>query len=94
MLRATRAILFVVRAMVDLSLFVGIIGMFLILCAFFMSMLKLSSTDSVMYLSLNIIGATMLIIYSITLDAVPFLVLNAVWLAVSFWGVLHHKFKN
>ena len=63
---------------------IGFIGMFLILLAFFMNQTRKWKTTEPIYDVINFVGALMLIIYSFLIKSWPFLILNLVWLIVSF----------
>lgn len=65
-------------------LFIGVIGAGIILLAFFMNQTQRWDSDSVFYDLANIIGALLLVLYSYFLRAWPFVVLNSIWLLVSF----------
>jgi hypothetical protein len=65
-----------------IELIFGIIGMSLILIAFFMDEFyyKKFNQDTVQYNLLNIIGSGCLMFYAITLVSWPFIILNTAWL--------------
>lgn len=65
-------------------LFIGIIGAGIILLAFFMNQTHRWDSDSVFYDLTNILGALFLILYSYSLRAWPFVILNIIWMLVSF----------
>ena len=72
---------------IDASLIIGIIGMLLILIAFFMVQRHRWSQDDVIYDLLNLIGSVLLVYYGIIGKAWPFVVLNAVWALYSLKDV-------
>ena len=67
-----------------IEMIIGFIGMFLILLAFFMNQTRKWKTTEPIYDVINFVGALMLIIYSFLIKSWPFLILNLVWLIVSF----------
>ncbi len=67
----------------DPYLILGILGMALILLAFFMSQNHRWSSDSMVYDLVNFVGSVLLIVYAIPPRAWPFIVLNGVWALVS-----------
>ncbi len=70
--------------MIGIEVIIGFMGMFLILLAFFMNQIRKWKTENPVYDIVNFIGALLLIIYSYLIRSWPFLVLNLVWLIVSF----------
>ena len=67
----------------DPYLILGILGMALILLAFFMTQTHRWSADSLTYDAVNFVGSAFLVIYAIPPRAWPFIVLNGVWALVS-----------
>jgi len=61
------------------NLYIGILGMLLLLTAFALNLLKVVCENSVSYILLNIFGAGISTYYAYTLDAIPFIILEAVW---------------
>jgi len=57
----------------------GIAGMFFLLLAFALNLAKRLTQDAVAYIALNILGAGLSVYYAVTLDAVPFIILESVW---------------
>ena len=89
-----------------IDLFFGLLGMISILIAFFMNQTHRWSTDSLNYDGLNLLGGILLSIYAIMIISIPFLILNLIWMIISFRDVifglqkkekkkthLHHKKK-
>jgi len=70
--------------MIGIGVIVGFVGMFLILLAFFMNQTRRWKTENPVYDVINFIGALLLIVYSYLIKSWPFLILNLVWLIVSF----------
>ncbi len=65
--------------MTDLNLFLGILGMALLLVAFVLNLMKIKGEGSKIYIIMNILGAGTSTYYAFTLEAVPFIILEAVW---------------
>lgn len=65
--------------MTDNNLIIGVIGMVLLLAAFALNLLKKLTHDSVIYIVLNILGAGISTYYACTLNAYPFIILEAIW---------------
>ena len=66
-----------------ISTIIGVVGAVLVLGAFIAGQMhKLKDTDR-LYDGLNVIGSGMLLYYAIAIDSWPFLIVNAVWFAVS-----------
>lgn len=60
--------------------FIGLLGMTLILIAFILDEFsKNYHQNSMLFNILNITGASLLIIYSLFLNSIPFFILNSVW---------------
>lgn len=72
----------------EISNFVGIIGVILILAAFFFSQLKHVSVDSVLYLMSNLLGS-ILITYSLYFhwNLASFLI-ELAWCSISIMGLI------
>jgi hypothetical protein len=69
-------------------LYIGFLGMAMILIAFIMNQLHRWHDDDLIYDSFNAIGALLMVYYSFTISSYPFLILNAVWAAVSLRDVV------
>jgi len=67
---------------------VGTIGVSILLIAFFLNLNKTLSTDSLVYISLNLIGAAIACMASVLLQYWPFIVLEASWTLVSLFGLI------
>ena len=72
----------------DIFFLQGLLGMILILVAFFLSQNHKLSTDSLTYDLLNFTGSVFLVIYGVTGKAWPFVILNTVWGLVSLRDVI------
>ena len=62
-----------------MNLYFGIFGMVLLLTAFALNLLKIVRETSVSYILLNIFGAGISTYYAWTLNAIPFIILEAIW---------------
>ena len=62
---------------------IGIVGMVLILIAFFMNQTHRWKDTDLIYDITNLAGGLLLAVYAILLNSWPFLILNAVWSLVS-----------
>ena len=72
----------------------GIIGMILILLAFFMVQSHRWSQDDLIYDFVNFLGSLLLVIYGISGHAWPFVILNSVWGLYSLKDVLSDMLKK
>ncbi|MEK6901691.1 MAG: hypothetical protein AABX37_05070 [Nanoarchaeota archaeon] len=81
--------------MITYTLFIGILGMLLILIAFILDeFYKRWNQNTVQYNILNIIGSALLVYYALTLRAWPFVVLNIVWFAAAGYKLLQIEQKK
>ena len=58
---------------------IGSVGVFILLLAFFLNLINKLSEQSIVYLSLNIIGAGGAAWYAYTGGIMPFVILEMVW---------------
>jgi hypothetical protein len=68
----------------------GFLGVFQILLAYFLNVFKKVNTNDLLFILLNLIGAFMACIASILLNYMPFVVLEGIWTIVSFYSLLKH----
>ncbi len=68
-------------------------GVSLILLAFLLLTIKKTTPQSVTYNLLNLIGAGLACYGSILINAIPFVVLEAIWCVVAIYGLLSKKSK-
>ena len=61
----------------------GVIGMALILLAFFMNQTHRWKDDDLIYDLTNLAGGILLVVYAVYLNSWPFFILNGVWSLVS-----------
>ena len=62
-----------------MTTFIGTLGLLLLLSAFVLNQLKILNTETRIYNLLNIAGGGLLSYYAITLNSIPFLILELVW---------------
>ncbi len=74
--------------MTDINLIIGIIGMFLLLLAFALNLLKKVTEHSYSYILFNIFGAGLSTYYAYTLNAVPFIILEVVWASFAVYKLI------
>jgi|GEM_PF-550012 len=78
-------VLLKILSMKDINLIIGVSGMVLLLGAFALNLLKVKTQDSHTYVIMNILGGGISTYYAVTLDAVPFVILEAVWTAFAVY---------
>jgi len=62
---------------------IGIIGMFFILSAFILDEFTKINRETRINNLVNLIGSAMLVYYAFTIKALPFIILNSVWVVAS-----------
>lgn len=67
---------------------IATIGVSILLLAFFLQILKLIKTESVIYSLLNLIGAAIAGYASWLISFVPFVILEAVWCVVALYSLI------
>ncbi|TVZ59809.1 hypothetical protein NA63_2349 [Flavobacteriaceae bacterium MAR_2010_105] len=70
---------------------IGFLGVFQILLAYALNVIGSITNKSLVFILLNLIGATMACIASILLDYWPFIILEGIWALVSLYALLNHK---
>jgi len=73
---------------------IGFIGVALLLLAFFLNLKNVIQKESFVYLSLNVLGASLACLASVLLNYLPFIILEACWTLVSGIGLFYHLFKK
>jgi len=68
----------------------GFIGVFQILLAYFLNVLNKINTNHLLFILLNLIGALMACLASILLNYFPFILLEGIWTLVSLYSLLKH----
>ena len=66
----------------------GFIGVFLILLAYFLNVSEKISNKGLSFILLNMIGAMLACLASMLLDYLPFVILEAVWALVSLYSLI------
>lgn len=67
---------------------IGLIGVSLLLLAFFLNLFKFLRPESYLYLMLNLVGGALACYSSYLINFVPFVVLEGTWAAVAAIGVV------
>ena len=75
----------------NLSNWIGTIGVTILLIAFALNILKKITPESKVYLSLNIIGAALAGISSYMINFWPFVILESVWVLASIMALIKSK---
>jgi hypothetical protein len=70
---------------------IGAVGSFLVLLGFIMLQLKIWTSHSTPFLTVNLVGSILLVAYAILLNTLPFLLLNIVWALVALIGLLRRS---
>jgi isoprenylcysteine carboxyl methyltransferase (ICMT) family protein YpbQ len=70
---------------------IGFLGVFQILLAYFLNVIGKVSNKSLSFILLNVIGAAMACFASILLRYWPFIILEGVWTLVSIYALLKLK---
>ena len=73
---------------------IGSIGVFILLLAFVLNLLNKISRESLSYILMNVIGAGLACYASYLINYVPFIILEAVWTAVSIIALLKYYTKK
>lgn len=67
---------------------VGIIGVGLILLAYFLNVFSLIPKEGLLFFAMNIVGATLACYASFLINYVPFMILEGTWTLVSIAGLI------
>lgn len=84
----------------NLTDWLGFIGVFLILLAYFLNSFGVVSTKSLNFILLNLIGSILACLASVLLEYIPFVLLEAIWALVSlisllkYFKLLTFRYKN
>ncbi|MBT8316244.1 MAG: hypothetical protein HKP59_01320 [Lutibacter sp.] len=68
----------------------GFAGVFLILLAYILNEFGKTTTKSLLFILLNLIGASIACLASVLLNYLPFIILEGVWALVSFISLLKY----
>jgi hypothetical protein len=74
----------------NLTDWLGFVGVFLILLAYFLNSFELVSTKNLSFILLNLIGAILACLASILLNYIPFVLLEGIWALVSLLGLIRY----
>lgn len=70
---------------------IGVLGVFQILLAYILNITGKVSNKHLVFILLNLVGASMACLASILLNYWPFIVLEAVWALVSLYSLFNYK---
>lgn len=73
---------------------IGVVGLVLILTAYFLNYQKIVKRDSRTYDALNLFGGLALFYYSVSLQAMAFIVLQAVWTLIALYHIVGRELKH
>jgi hypothetical protein len=73
---------------------IGFIGVTILLVAFFLNLIHKIKQDSLVYLTMNFMGAGIACLASVLLKYVPFIILEASWTLVSAFGLIKYFSKK
>jgi uncharacterized membrane protein YraQ (UPF0718 family) len=73
---------------------IGALGVFQILLAYFLSVLKKINTTDLLFILLNLFGASMACLASVLLAYYPFVVLEAIWAMISLFSLIKYISRN
>lgn len=71
---------------------IGSLGVFMILLAYFLNVMNLIKTRSILFILLNLFGAILACLASVFLNYMPFIILEGVWAIVSLYALLRRVF--
>jgi hypothetical protein len=72
----------------------GFIGVTLILVAYFLNVRGLVSNKNIVFILLNLIGASIACLASVLLKYIPFIILEGVWALISLNSLLYYFKKQ
>lgn len=79
--------------MINVSVLTGSSGVFLLLLAFFLNLLRKLKVDSPAYLLLNFSGAGLSCYASYLIDYLPFVILEGTWALVALIALIRKAFS-
>ncbi|MEO6903238.1 MAG: hypothetical protein ABI315_08800 [Bacteroidia bacterium] len=74
----------------NISDFIGFLGVFILLIAFLLNLINILEKDSFAYIILNILGAGIACYASILINYLPFIILEGTWAIVSIGGLINN----
>ncbi|HEX2935264.1 MAG TPA: hypothetical protein VHO72_07910 [Bacteroidales bacterium] len=72
----------------------GFVGVAILLVAFFLNLKEVIKSDSMLYLTLNIVGSGIACCASVLLKYIPFIILEGSWMLVSLFGLIQYFRKQ
>ncbi|MFW5761418.1 MAG: CBU_0592 family membrane protein [Cyclobacteriaceae bacterium] len=75
----------------NLSDWIGFIGVFQILLAYFLNVAGKVTPNDISFKLLNFFGAGMALVASVMINYVPFIILEAAWTGVSLYSLIFRK---
>ena len=72
---------------------IGFIGVFQILLAYILNLIGKIKSNDLVFILLNLIGASMACFASILMEYVPFIILEGVWTIASLISLIKYKRK-
>ena len=73
---------------------IGFFGVTILLIAFFLNLIDKIQQNSLIYLSMNFVGAGIACLASVLLKYAPFIILEGAWTLVSAFGLIKYFFKK
>lgn len=73
----------------ELIIFIGWLGAFLLLLAYFLLIHKNLTSRSKMFQWMNIIGSLLLAINTLSIKAYPSFLTNIIWFLIGLYGIFH-----
>lgn len=73
---------------------IGFLGVFQILLAYTLQVAGKIKSNDLLFILMNLIGASMACIASILMEYIPFIILEGVWAIVSLLSLLKYKRKT
>lgn len=73
---------------------IGFLGVTILLIAFFLNIRNKIKKDSLAYLLMNCIGASIACLASVLLKYIPFIILEGSWSLVSAYGLFNYFFSK
>lgn len=67
---------------------IGFIGVTILLVAFFLNLRNVIEKDSLAYILMNLVGAAIACAASVLLNYIPFIILEGCWTLVSLYGLI------
>jgi hypothetical protein len=77
--------------MMTITDWIGSLGVFLILLAYFLNILGILHAKHLTFILLNLIGAALACTASVLLDYWPFIILEGIWALVSLYALIKYK---